>query len=108
MFRDTELFSMNTDIKLDSSLSAYKDIEHMILVERLVGTEPVEHLYIFPTSDLLARVYQRPWYEYNSFIIPSKFQTDDGSLLFAAETLYTLFINQYISYSPAQGREGRN
>ncbi len=42
----------------DLALSTmYKDVQCVILVERLVRTEPVERLYRFPTSDILARVY---------------------------------------------------
>ncbi len=33
----------------------------MISVGRLVRTEPLERLYRFPTSDLLARVYNLSW-----------------------------------------------
>ncbi len=46
-------------IKLDIPLS-YEDIL-CVIVERLVKTEPLELLYRFPTSDLLARVSIIKW-----------------------------------------------
>ncbi len=66
MFKHTgsvclQILNISVCIKTSNLISRwaynYKDIQCVTLIERLVRTEPLERLYRYPTSDLLARVY---------------------------------------------------